>query len=368
MTKEAIRFFWLEYSFNIVADMESNHESWMSRTLQLAWKGLGKVASNPLVGAVLVHPEQGLVAEGWHRAFGGPHAEVHCLNQVENDVHADWWKACTLYVNLEPCSHFGKTPPCANLIIEKQIGRVVVATRDPNPLVAGTGIQKLREAGIEVVAGILESEARHLNRHFFVSHEKGRPFVTLKWAETADGFLARADGSSKWISSDFSRSWVHQLRANHQAIWVGRNTLRVDNPKLNVRDWPGISPIRLVVDPYGGLREDLQVLVDETPQTWVFGNQKSYRNTAIKQFPLMHPEDDLAGFLEQLHQLGIQSLFVEGGSWLINRLLETGLWDEALVFQSDIMFDSGTRAPVLSSGFLHHQFRMGEDWVSIWEQ
>jgi len=221
-----------------------SHEVWMRRALELATNGLGKVSPNPLVGCVVVHQGR-IIGEGWHRQYGQPHAEVNALASVQD---RSLLPESTLYVNLEPCSHVGKTPPCADLIVKEKLAKVVVANRDVNPLVSGKGIKKLRDAGIPVVADILEPEGRRLNRRFFTWMEKKRPHIILKWAETADGFIARKNYDSKWISDEYSRQLVHKWRTEEDAIMVASGTAWHDNPRLNVRNWSGRNPVRIVVD------------------------------------------------------------------------------------------------------------------------
>ncbi len=325
----------------------------MRRALQIARLGEGKVAPNPLVGCVLVHPEHGIIGEGWHPYFGGPHAEVNAIRSVQNE---EWLRESTAYVTLEPCCHFGKTPPCSDLLVTKGIPRVVVCNTDPNPLVAGKGIEKLRSAGIEVQTGILEKEGAQLNRFFFTSFIKKRPFITLKWAQTSDGFIAREDGSSKWISSVESRLRVHSWRAEHQAILVGSGTLRTDDPILTVRGWKGKSPVRIVLDPHLTLPAHLHVFSDPTSETWVL-NQVKGESTGHLHFKRLNPLGfTLADVLDHLQKDGIQSLFIEGGSRLLQSFIDAGLWDEAFVFKSDVVFGTGIKAPVLQN----HQFISSE--------
>lgn len=325
----------------------------MKRALQIARLGEGKVAPNPFVGCVLVHPVYGIIGEGWHQIYGGPHAEVNAVRSVQNEK---WLGECTAYVTLEPCSHFGKTPPCADLLIEKGIQKVVVCNMDPNPLVAGKGIEKLRSTGIEVQTGILEKEGMQLNRFFFTSYIKKRPFITLKWAQTSDGFIAREDGSSKWISSAESRLRVHKWRAQHQAILVGSGTLRTDDPLLNVREWNGKSPIRVILDPDLKLPAHLHVFSDPTSETWVL-NQVKDESSGHLHYKKLNPSGfTLADVLDHLQKDGIQSLFIEGGSRMLQSFIDSGLWDEAFVFKSDVAFGTGIKAPV----FQNHPFISSE--------
>lgn len=343
--------------------MLDNLEIWMQRALLIARRGMGHVAPNPMVGAVLVHPEIGLVAEGWHQVFGGPHAEVHCLTSIQDPVIL---KESTLFVTLEPCSHFGKTPPCAHLIVEKGIRNVVMATLDPNPVVAGRGMEHLQLAGVSVVSGILASQARFLNRHFFVQHIEKRPFVMLKWAQTADGFIAGLPEMPKQISNDFSRSWVHQLRASFQAILVGRNTLREDDPLLDVRDWPGRSPIRIVIDPDLGLSPSLRIFSSTSAPVWIINRKKEAENGACRWIRWSGDFDDCEAILHVLGSENIQSVFIEGGAFVLHQFLEKGIWDEALVFQSPTTFGMGVKAPLIREGFCQEQFFLGSDSVSWW--
>uniref|UniRef100_UPI003592F691 bifunctional diaminohydroxyphosphoribosylaminopyrimidine deaminase/5-amino-6-(5-phosphoribosylamino)uracil reductase RibD n=1 Tax=Persicitalea sp. TaxID=3100273 RepID=UPI003592F691 len=222
-------------------------DQYMQRALQLAEYGRGYVSPNPMVGCVLVADGR-VIGEGWHRNYGGPHAEVQAVRDAEKRGNADLLKSATAYVTLEPCSHFGKTPPCANLLINKKIKKVVVANHDPNPLVAGRGLTLLKNAGIEVESGILAEEGQELNRRFFTFFCKKRPYIILKWAETADGFIGAAGGKPIAISNGYSSQRVHRWRSEEDAILVGRNTAFNDNPRLNVRHWPGQNPVRVVLD------------------------------------------------------------------------------------------------------------------------
>jgi len=335
----------------------------MARALQLAKLGQGKVMPNPMVGCVIVHPEKGIIGEGYHQEFGKAHAEVNASQSVADQ---ELLQRSTLYVTLEPCSHFGKTPPCADLIIDKKIPKVVVCNSDPNPLVAGKGFEKLRSAGIEVLTGILENEGFELNKKFFVSQNLNRPFVTLKWAQTADGFIAREDGSSKWISSEESRLWVHKLRSEHQAIFAGRTTIRTDNPFLKVKDWSGPNPIRIIFDPNLSLNPDLNIFKDDGSSTWVLNQFKEDQVGNILFFSDFSPNKGLEDVLQFLWQKGIHSLFVEGGSFILNDLIKKNLWDEAIVFTSPVLFQKGLKAPDPFNGKLVANRTIGFDQMSTW--
>lgn len=340
----------------------STEAIFMQRALQLARLGQGDVAPNPMVGCVIVHPKKGIIGEGHHQKFGQAHAEVNAIHQVENE---EWLKASTLYVTLEPCSHYGKTPPCADLIIEKKIPRVSICNLDPHPLVAGQGFEKLKAAGVEVLSGLLEKEGARLNRFFFHSIKEKRPFITLKWAQTRDGFLARSDGSSKWISSPESRQLVHKMRAEHQAIWVGSRTLLTDNPKLTVRDWSGKNPVRLVADPDLRLPKHLEVFRDPSAPTWIFNRTTNHTEGHIRRIslPFEAPEKEM---MEYLYGEGIHSVFVEGGSHLIQNLIAQHLWDEALIFTGEGSFGEGLRAPLLSGAMLQEVQSTGRDILEVY--
>jgi diaminohydroxyphosphoribosylaminopyrimidine deaminase / 5-amino-6-(5-phosphoribosylamino)uracil reductase len=332
---------------------------YMERALQLAEQGRGRVSPNPMVGCVIVHNDK-IIGEGYHQQYGGPHAEVNAINSVQNP---DLLTQSTCYVSLEPCAHHGKTPPCADLLVEKGVKRVVVGVMDANPLVGGKGVGKLRNAGIEVITGVIEKEAKDLNARFFTMIEKQRPYIILKWAQTADGFVARKNFDSKWISSEQSRMMVHQWRAEEDAILVGTNTAQYDNPQLNVRDWAGKSPIRLVIDKTLRLPQVLH-LFDGSIPTIVYNLQLNEERENLGLVKL--PENQfLEALLSDLHQRKIQSLFVEGGSQLLNSFLELGLWDEARVFESETTFGEGIIAPKIKTAQTS-QIQLKEDVLRIY--
>jgi diaminohydroxyphosphoribosylaminopyrimidine deaminase/5-amino-6-(5-phosphoribosylamino)uracil reductase len=311
----------------------------MKRAFELARLGQGRVSPNPMVGCVVVH-EGKIIGEGWHRQFGGPHAEVHAIAAV---VDKSLLKESTLYVSLEPCSHVGKTPPCADLLIEHQVKKVVIANLDTNPLVAGEGIRKMRAAGIEVITGILEKEGRELNKRFFTFIEKQRPYIILKWAETADGFIARENYDSKWISNEHSRQLVHKWRAEEDAVLVGTRTAFHDNPQLNVRDWSGRNPVRVVLDRFLRLSDKLH-LFDQTQKTLCY-NVLKHEEHPMLSFCRLEEDNFLPSLVKDLATRGIQSLIVEGGAATLQLFIDAGMWDEARVFVSDKDFGKGIRAP-----------------------
>jgi diaminohydroxyphosphoribosylaminopyrimidine deaminase/5-amino-6-(5-phosphoribosylamino)uracil reductase len=316
----------------------------MQRCLTLASKALGSAAPNPMVGAVVVYQNK-IIGEGWHQKAGEVHAEVHAINQVSAE---EILKKATLYVNLEPCSHFGKTPPCADLIIEKGIKKVVIASRDPNPLVSGKGIKKLKEAGITVVENILKEEADFLNRRFYTFHQKKRPYIILKWAETQDGYMAPSHKKEKkpyWISNALTKQKVHQWRTEEAAILVGVQTVIEDNPLLTAREWPGKNPLRMVLDPNNRMPADAALLHDGLP-TFLFSNEKI--NTTNKQLTqqVLRPFD-LDQLMEFCYEIKITSLFVEGGRKTLDSFIEAHLWEEARVFKSEKKLGEGLEAPKL---------------------
>lgn len=319
----------------------------MRRALDLAPLGLGAVSPNPLVGCVLVS-EGSIIGEGWHQRYGEAHAEVNAVNDVlarfgESEA-ARLLVGATAYVTLEPCSHWGKTPPCADLLVRHRLRRVVVCNDDPNPLVAGRGLQKLRGAGIDVQTGLLAAEGRWLNRRFFTNLEKKRPFVVLKWAESADGFMARPDSGAVQISNALSRQLVHKWRGEEDAILVGTRTARYDNPQLTAREWPGRNPVRVVIDRLLTLPPALR-LFDGTVPTLCYTTTEA-RETGGVTFARLAPE---GGFLPQLladlHRRRLGSVLVEGGAATLESFLESGLWDEIRLFRSPASLGMGIAAP-----------------------
>lgn len=313
----------------------------MQRALELAKNGHGFVSPNPMVGCVLVVNDK-IIGEGWHQKYGGPHAEVNAVESVENKAKLN---EATAYVTLEPCSHFGKTPPCADLLIQNNIRKVVVANIDPNPEVAGKGLEKLRAAGIEVLTGICEEEGRELNRRFFTFMESKRPYIILKWAQTADGFIARKDFDSKWISNSTSRKLVHKWRSEEDAILVGFNTALYDNPQLNVRDWSGNDPLRVVIDPQAELPKTHH-LFDNRHSTICY-NLKQSKRKEHTEWAIVSKENMLDDIMEDLYSRKIQSIIIEGGTATINKFISLNLWDEARVFSSQEVFREGINAPVI---------------------
>jgi diaminohydroxyphosphoribosylaminopyrimidine deaminase / 5-amino-6-(5-phosphoribosylamino)uracil reductase len=317
----------------------TSHEHFMRRALELAELGRGRVSSNPMVGCVIVHDGK-IIGEGWHQKFGEAHAEVNAINSVHDK---SLLVKSTVYVSLEPCSHYGKTPPCVDLLVRHHVNKVVISTIDTNPLVGGMGIKKLKAAGIEVETNILEKEGRELNKRFFHFIEKERPYIILKWAETADGFLAKANHDSKWISNEYSRQLVHKWRSEEDAILVGRNTAMHDNPQLNVREWTGRNPVRIVIDRFLKLSDKL-FLFDQSQPTLVYNVLKHEENSNLTLVRI-DEQSFLWNLLKDLYKRKIQSVIIEGGQQTLQHFIDEGLWDEARVFKSCRIFGTGISAP-----------------------
>ena len=320
----------------------------MQRCLQLAENGFGTTYPNPMVGSVIVHNDR-IIGEGWHRKAGEPHAEVRAVQSVTNP---ELLKEATLYVSLEPCSHFGKTPPCSDLILEKGIPNIVVGTVDPFAAVAGKGIQKLREAGRTVVVGVLERECQELNRRFFTFQNKQRPYIILKWAQTADGFIAPLKKETQkpvWISNAYARQKVHQWRSEEQAILVGTKTVLDDNPQLNTRDWYGNAPVRIVLDREGKIDHTYRVL-DGTQPTLVITEAKKKGSDERVAYQNCIFDSSLPQQIARiLYQKGLQSVIIEGGAKTLQLFIDAGLWDEARVFESAEQWGQGIHAPRLET-------------------
>ncbi|TGD78558.1 bifunctional diaminohydroxyphosphoribosylaminopyrimidine deaminase/5-amino-6-(5-phosphoribosylamino)uracil reductase RibD [Hymenobacter wooponensis] len=335
----------------------------MRRALDLARLGTGYARPNPIVGCVITH-EGRVIGEGWHKRYGGPHAEVNAIAAV-TEQHL--LSKSRVYVTLEPCSHYGKTPPCADLLIEKGVAEVVVCNLDPNPLVAGRGIAKLQAAGIKVETGLLEQEGRWLNRRFFTFQEKQRPYVVLKWAETADGYLAGPYFQPVAISGKLANVMVHQWRTEEQAILVGTRTALHDNPRLNVREWPGQDPTRIVIDKNLCLPPTHNLLDGSQPTiVYTYRERDSTHNLAYE--PLSEANDLFPQILHNLYERNVQSVLVEGGPTVLNSLLKDGLWDEARIIRSPKVLGGGVAAPHLGLTGLREQFALGDDEVFVYQR
>lgn len=321
------------------------HEKYIKRCIELARNGLGSTYPNPMVGSIIIHDGK-IIGEGWHRKAGGAHAEVNAINSVKD---RNLLKKSTIYVSLEPCSHFGKTPPCSDLIIASGIKNVVIGTIDPFAKVAGRGIKKLMDAGCKVKVGVWEEECLALNKRFFTFHKKGRPYIILKWAQTQDGFIAPLSSDEKrpvWITNKYSAQLVHKWRSEETAILVGTKTAIKDNPMLNVRKWTGENPVRLVLDRYLKIPRTTAIF-DKSQKTIIICEKKPSDSVNPE---IIYEEIDFSANISQaicdvLFKHDLQSLIVEGGSNLLQQFIDNNLWDEARVFTGNNSFKKGVRAP-----------------------
>jgi diaminohydroxyphosphoribosylaminopyrimidine deaminase/5-amino-6-(5-phosphoribosylamino)uracil reductase len=335
------------------------HKIYIKRCLQIAKNGFGTTRPNPSVGAVIVHQNK-IIGEGFTSPFGRNHAEVNAINAVKNKTLL---KEATIYVTLEPCSHFGKTPPCADLIIKHQLKQVVIGCVDTNSLVAGKGIEHLKNANIEVIVGVLEDECRMHHKRFFTVQEKKRPYIILKWAETKEGFVAplsKNENKPVFISNTYSQQLVHKLRSKEHAILVGTNTVTADNPKLNVRSWFGKSPVRIVLDRTLRIPKSATIL-DGSIKTIVLREKSDFENETKKKKQevkgnLIFEQIDFSKKLAKhicavLFKHNIQSLIVEGGTQTLQTFIDENLWDEALVFLGDSSFKDGIKSPEIKKKY-----------------
>lgn len=331
----------------------NTHETYIKRCIEIAKNGLGSTRPNPMVGSIIVHNNT-IIGEGYTSKYGGNHAEVNSINSVENKKLL---KESTLYVTLEPCSHFGKTPPCSDLIIKHQIPNVVIGCIDDNEKVAGKGIKKLRDAGCNVIVNVLEKACKTHHKRFFTFHNKKRPYIILKWAETTDGFIAPKTKNEKkpvWITNKFSRQLVHKWRTEEQAILVGTNTVLEDNPNLTVRDWIGENPIRVVIDKDEKLSKELSVFNDEAKTIVVTNNKVNFSKNAAKQI------------CDILFKKEITSVIIEGGAKTLQTFIDENLWDETRVFKGGIQFKEGIKSPSFS-GKLISEEKIASDILKIYK-
>jgi diaminohydroxyphosphoribosylaminopyrimidine deaminase/5-amino-6-(5-phosphoribosylamino)uracil reductase len=347
---------WRVAAFNMIM----KQEAYMQRCLELAKRGAGQVAPNPMVGAVLVCEDR-IIGEGWHRRFGEAHAEVNCLNAVA-EKDRPLIPRSRMFVSLEPCAHFGHTPPCADRIISEKIPAVVIGCSDSYREVAGRGIQKLMAAGIKVETGILEKECRKMNRRFFTRQEKNRPYIILKWAESNDGYMAPSNGVRTQLSGPVAQKLVHKMRSEEDAILVGYQTAVHDDPMLNDRYWGGNQPIRIVLDFENTLPANLHIFRGEQ-QTLVFNFHKSGNLGNNRWIKINRKASIPQQVLEQLSN--INSLIIEGGSKTLNLFIEESLWDEALVFKTPVTLVNGVAAPRLKDSKQVEQFLLGKDVLSL---
>lgn len=318
----------------------------MQRCLQLAQQAMGNVAPNPLVGSVLVY-DNNIIAEGFHEKYGMDHAEVNAIKNTEIN-HSNIVDKATLYVNLEPCCHYGKTPPCVDLIIEKKIPKIVIANLDINPIVAGKGIEKLRQNGVEVITGVLEKEGYKLNRRFFTFHAKKRPYIILKWAKSADNFITKNNDEPFWLTGKTAKKLVHLWRSQEQAILVGRQTVQTDNPLLTNRFFNSKNqPLRVIIDKDSKIDKNKNVFNIDA-NTIVFNAYKNQilNNVLFVKIPF---KNTLHEIMEVLYEKSIQSIIVEGGAFTLNEFIKANLWDEARVFTADINLETGILSPIIEA-------------------
>jgi diaminohydroxyphosphoribosylaminopyrimidine deaminase/5-amino-6-(5-phosphoribosylamino)uracil reductase len=323
------------------------HQSYMRRCLHLAKLGAGYVAPNPMVGSVLVS-ENRIIGEGYHQQYGQAHAEVNCINSVKPE-DKELIASSVLYVSLEPCAHFGKTPPCADFIIEQNIKSVVIGSLDPFEQVDRKGIAKLKAAGVKVITGVLEDECKELNKRFFTFHAKKRPFVILKWAQSKNHKIANADFSRVWITNVYSNRLIHRWRSEEAGIMVGTNTALQDDPALNTRHWTGPDPVRIIVDMNLRLPSTLQIF-NRKQKTVILNSVKSEEQENLVYYRINKEPSVVAAILEACHHLNIQSVIIEGGNKLAESFIHENAWDEARVIENTRMIiDNGLRAPLLSN-------------------
>ncbi|HLP51285.1 MAG TPA: bifunctional diaminohydroxyphosphoribosylaminopyrimidine deaminase/5-amino-6-(5-phosphoribosylamino)uracil reductase RibD [Chitinophagales bacterium] len=336
------------------------HETYMQRCLDLAIKGMGHVAPNPMVGSVVVHNGV-IIGEGYHQQYGDPHAEVNAIASVTDQsllVHS------TLYVNLEPCSHFGKTPPCADLILSKKIPRVVIGSYDPNPKVSGKGIERLRNAGVEVITEVLKAEADYLNRRFLTFYTKQRPFIILKWAQSSDGFMGLNEPKQVWLTGAEAKKLSHKWRTEEQAILVGRNTVTVDDSELTSRLWPGKNPLRIVIDKTLTLPLDKKVFNTEAA-TLIFNERENKVNGHLEYVKLDFNTHVPQQIVEELYRRNIQSVIIEGGANTLQQFIATNLWDEARVFTTTHVLKEGKHAPAIQ-GEVIEEIKIEKDNLNLY--
>ncbi|MDI1255017.1 MAG: bifunctional diaminohydroxyphosphoribosylaminopyrimidine deaminase/5-amino-6-(5-phosphoribosylamino)uracil reductase RibD [Flavobacterium sp.] len=336
------------------------HEKYIKRCIELAKNGLGTTYPNPLVGSVIVYKNE-IIGEGWHQKSGEAHAEVNAVNAVKNQ---SLLSKATIYVSLEPCSHFGKTPPCCDLIIKHKIPNVVVGTIDSFSEVSGNGIKKLMAAGKNVTVGVLEKECRELNKRFFTFHEKKRPYIILKWAESQDGFIAPAHKEIPepvWITNVFSRQLVHKWRTEEQAILVGTKTVIVDNPRLDARDWKGGNPVRIVLDNCNRIPKESHIF-DGKQKTILLSGTKSGIEKENLHNEMMNFDGAFAnGISDILHKNELQSVIIEGGRQTLQSFIDAGIWDEARVFRGSIILKNGIKAPILNNILFEKQLLKSDE-------
>lgn len=349
-------------------DSENNlHKEYMQRCIDLAMLGHSYASPNPMVGAVIVHNNK-IIGEGWHRKHGEAHAEVNAINSVKNKTLL---AESSVYVSLEPCAHFGKTPPCATLIIKHKIPRVIIGCIDSFSKVSGKGIQILKEAGIEVVSGVLESRCRDLNKRFFWFHEKQRPYIILKWAQSSDGFIDKNrnitttdEAKPNWITSKTTKRLVHKWRSEEDAILIGRKTAQNDNPSLTTRIWPGNNAIRLLIDKNGQISDDYHIKDDAT-KTIIISALEGHTKANTSYMQMDFAPLNLDQVLKNLYQKNVLSIIVEGGNTTLNAFIKENLWNEARVLIGQKKFTTGLQAPTIDKAFTEE--KLNQDFIRLYK-
>jgi diaminohydroxyphosphoribosylaminopyrimidine deaminase/5-amino-6-(5-phosphoribosylamino)uracil reductase len=321
-------------------------QEYMLRCLELAQRGKGYAAPNPMVGAVLVYNGR-VIGEGWHKEYGQAHAEVHCFESVAND-DKHLISGSTMYVSLEPCAHHGKTPPCANRIVAEGVKKVVICNVDPFAKVSGRGIEILKENSVEVTTGILNEEGLWVNRRFFCFHRQQRPYIILKWAQTSNGFFAPLNRTRYQLSNVHSKQLLHKWRTEEQGIMVGHNTALNDNPHLIASEWEGEQPLRIVLDEQLDLSTSLYVFNDEAA-TWIVNGKEEKSTVNISYVQVDFGKNILPQLMKRLHDASITSLIVEGGVYLLESFIKNDMWDEARIFTADVQMEDGLKAPLLTN-------------------
>ncbi len=344
----------------------NDQKKFMTRCLELAKNGLGLVYPNPMVGCVIVHKDH-IIGEGWHQKAGSPHAEVNAIDSVKNKALLS---EATLYVNLEPCSHHGRTPPCADLIVSNGIKKVVIGSTDTNKQVGGRGIKRLKENGVEVVISDMEKASRELNKRFFTFHEKKRPYVILKWAQSSDGYIfpdatVAAKGKPFWISNSYSLQRVHQWRSEEASILVGKHTVQQDNPQLNVRNFAGNSILRIAIDRKLELAPSLNFF-DGSSDKIIYNELKDETRGRLGFVKLDFSKELVSQIMKHLHDIEMQSLIVEGGAYTLNAFIQSDFWDEARVFQGEQNFGNGLKAPVINADQIDEE-HIGNNLLRIYK-
>lgn len=358
--KSALKQYFCKHIISFVIMDSSRDEFFMQRCLQLAQLGAGQVAPNPMVGAVLVHQDR-IIGEGWHRQYGQAHAEVNCVHSVA-DTDKALIPQATMYVSLEPCAHHGKTPPCADLIVSECIREVVIGCKDTFSAVAGKGIEKLEKAGVQVRTGVLEAACRDINRRFFTFHEKKRPYIVLKWAQSLNGIMATTSGAPVRISNSYSDRLVHQWRSEEMSILVGTHTAVNDNPRLNNRLWTGKHPIRLVIDQTLKTPRTHHLWDGSVRTVFITATDTTVSGlTEILEIDFNLPVIDQ--LLKWLYEQNIQSVLVEGGPHVLQQFITADIWDEARVITGGNLLPEGTGAPVLPAGNVENTICLEEDRI-----